>query len=402
MLISLLLSLTLAAGAPAGQAADARAQAEQLAKSGSYRAALERFQAIAAANPDDVEARLWIARLHDLMGNERHAVDVYESIIATHPQNLNALIGAGQALVELRRYREAADALNRAESLAAENPTVLAAQGKLHAAAGRTTLALAYYARALTIDPGLAGAQAEYEAVKRQHAHRLELGYFFEHFNTDIPDPQAGTAALNARVSENLRVVPTVQVERKFSRTETRAGGGVEWTARHGLEIHAGALFGGDAQVLPRSDGYGGVNVTRGRATWSFDLRFAEFENVDVQIGGAGLRMALPGESHAWVKYYRFATDYERGLSDIVQSWVLGASGRPSPNWLLGAEYTRGPDQLEMLTIDRLGPFETNTYSAFAEVLLTPMFSAHARYDYQNRPEDVTVHRATLRLVHRF
>ena len=61
----------------------------------------------------------------------------------------------------------------------------------------------------------------------------------------------------------------------------------------------------------------------------------------------------------AWAKYYRFSTDYERASSDIVQSWVLGTAGQPAPRWGLGAEYTRGPDQLEMLTIDRLGAFES-------------------------------------------
>ena len=66
------------------------------------------------------------------------------------------------------------------------------------------------------------------------------------------------------------------------------------------------------------------------------------------------------------------------------------------------AEFTRGPDQLEMLTIDRTGPFEANTYSGFLEYLLTPMLSVNARYDYQDRPEDVRVHRASVRLIHRF
>jgi hypothetical protein len=81
---------------------------------------------------------------------------------------------------------------------------------------------------------------------------------------------------------------------------------------------------------------------------------------------------------------------------------VLGVSGRPDPRWLIGVEYTYGPDHLEMLTVDRLGAFDANTYSVFTDVLLTPMFSAEARYDYQDRPEGVRVHRAGLRVIHRF
>lgn len=407
MLMWMVLTLAVTAApqqAPAVPApSEPRAQAEQLARSGSYRAALERFQAIAAKNPDDLEARVWIARLHSLMGNDRRAVDVYESIIATNPKHVDALVGLGDALVRLGRLREAADTLSQAEAAAPENATLLAIQGRLHRAMGHPTLSAGYYERALAIDPSAASTRAEYEAVLRERAHRVELGYVYEHFNIeDMPDPQAATGAVNLRVNEQLRVQGMVQYERRFSQNETRGGGGLEWRLTPALEVHGGALFAGDALILPKTDGYGGIGYTRGRATWTFDLRFAEFETVNVQIGGAGLQMALPRKTTAWVKYYRFSTDYEVGLSDIVQSWGLGASGHPGQGLTVGAEFTRGPDQLEMLTIDRTGPFEANTYSGFLEYLFTPMLSVNARYDYQDRPEDVRVHRASVRLIHRF
>jgi YaiO family outer membrane protein len=406
MLLSMVMTVTLmaapqAAGAqqPAG---DPRAQAEQLATSGAYRAALERFQALAAANPDDLESRIWIARLHSWMGDNDRALAVYESIIATNPQRVEALVGAGEALTRLDRRQEAGDVLSRAEAAAPDNASVLAAQGRLHAAAGHTDLALAYYQRALTIDPAAAAARKELQALQRERAHRIELGYFFEHFNVeDTPDPQAGFGSVNFRATEDLRVSGTVQHERKFSQSETRGGAGLEWLVGPSFRFRGGALFGGDL-VLPKSDGYGGIDYSKGRATWSFDLRFAEFEDADVEIGGAGLEIRPSRDIVTWVKYYRFSTDYEAGLSDVVHSWVLGVSGRPDPRWRLGVEYTHGPDQLEMLTVDRLGMFDANTYSVLTDFLLTPMFSAEARYDYQDRPESVRMHRGTLRLVHRF
>ena len=405
MLISMLLSVALATGqaqaAPPPQG-DPRAQAEALARSGADRAALERFQAIAAANPDDLEARLWIARLHERMGDSDRAIDVYESIIANSPQHLEALIGLGHALINEGRLAEASDALNRAESLAAENAAVLAAQGRLHAVAGRTTLSLAYYQRAVTIDPNNARVGEELLELQARRGHRVELGYFFEHFNTDIPDPQAGFGTLNLRISDSLRVSGTAQHHRKFSESETRGGGGIEWMLHRSLRVHAGVLVGGDAAILPESDVYGGLGYQFGRATWTFDVRVAEFSAVTAKIGGGGLQVALPQRSAVWVKYYRFDTDYAQQSSDIVHSWVLGGVGRPKPKWQLGVEYTRGPDQLDFLTIDRLGRFDTNTYSVFTDYQFTPMFSGEARYDYQDRPGDLRVHRAGLRIVHRF
>ena len=80
---------------------------------------------------------------------------------------VSALVGGGDAYTRLGRRGEAADLLTRAETAAPDNPAVLAAQGRLHAASGRTTLAIAYYERALVIDANTAGARAELAALQR-------------------------------------------------------------------------------------------------------------------------------------------------------------------------------------------------------------------------------------------
>jgi len=49
--------------------------------------------------------------------------------------------------------------------------------------------------------PGMARAREELQALQRERAHRLELGYFFEHFNADTTDPQAGFGSVNVRVN---------------------------------------------------------------------------------------------------------------------------------------------------------------------------------------------------------
>src|SRR5688500_8061545 len=96
VIAALILSLTL----DAGQAPDPRIEAERLAASGAYEEALKRFQTLAAANPDDTAARLWIGRLHLQLGHTRRAAAVFESLLAADEQNVEALSGLGLALVE--------------------------------------------------------------------------------------------------------------------------------------------------------------------------------------------------------------------------------------------------------------------------------------------------------------
>jgi hypothetical protein len=77
-------------------------------------------------------------------------------------------------------------------------PSLLAAQGRLQHALGHLERSLGYYQRALAIDSASTTVRAEYDQLRREHAHRLELGYLLEHFNQDdTPDPQAGFGTVN-------------------------------------------------------------------------------------------------------------------------------------------------------------------------------------------------------------
>ena len=74
MRLSLLLTLLLVF-APAGTALaqTAAADAAKLADEGHEGEALAAFRLLAAQNPNDLEARLWIARLHERMGHPDQA-----------------------------------------------------------------------------------------------------------------------------------------------------------------------------------------------------------------------------------------------------------------------------------------------------------------------------------------
>lgn len=395
-----LMLMTALLGAP--QSADRRADAERLATSGAYAAALQQFQAIAAANPDDIEARIWIGRLHSVMGHPQRAVDVFQSILVVQPQNVDALVGLGGALVTTGRYREAADALARAESLAADRPAVLAAQGRLHGAAGRSELASAYYLRALALDPANTEVREAFNGLRAARAHRVEIGYVFEHFDADVTDTHAGDVTVNARLNDALRVFASGQRQRKFSQVENRGGGGLEWAAGRNVQVRVGGLFGSDNTVLPETDIFAGVAIDRGRATWTVGGRVATFDAVKLRLGGPGLIVRLPHRLEARASYYRSQTRPDQGDSVVLDSGSLGITAGLQRRMRVSADYTRGINHLELLTVDRLGLFTANTWSAGLEAWATDMLSLNFRYDSQRRPDAVRVQRAGIQLTHRF
>ena len=391
-----ILGLTLLTSA---QAPDQRAEAERLANSGAHAAALKQFQALAAANPDDIEARVWIARLHALMGRPEHAADVYRSILAVQPQHVDALIGLGNAFLSVGRLTEAGDALNRAEALAADRPSLLTAQGRLHQAANHNTLALAYYLRAMALDPANAEARAAAAALQATRAHRLELDYDFQHVNVAPEEAHLGTIEVNARVSDALRIFARGQAQRAFGFDEQRAGGGVEIVTRRAW-LRAGVLIGADTSFLPESEGFVEASIARGRVRGTLEIHGADFEGADLWVAGPGLAIALNRGVEASARYYRGR------LTSVGNTWTtdtvaVGVEGPAGERLRLGAGFTHGIDRLDWLTLDRVA-IEADTLSLKASYNFSPMTTFEAGYAYQSRPGDLQVHRARAGLVFRF
>jgi YaiO family outer membrane protein len=383
------------------QAADQRAEAERLARSGGYEAALKQFQALAAANPDDIDARVWIARLHALMGRPEHAEAVYRSILAVEPQHVDALIGLGNALVTLGQLDDAADALNRAEALAADRPALLTAQGRLHQAGNHTTLALAYFMRALALEPTNAEARAAADALRAARAHRVELDYTFQHLNADMDDAHVGSFEVNARVSDPVRIFGRGQVQRAFGFDEQRAGGGLEWSITRHAGLRAGVLVGADTAYLPDTDAFVEASVRQGRATWSFQLRKADFEGADFWLGGPGLAVTVLPRVEASIQYYRGRVDAEGFGESTTDSVVLGLAGSASDRLRLGVTFTHGIDRLDWLTLDRITT-EADTVSVTGGYDFTAFVTFRGGYDFQSRPDGVQAHRANAGFVFRF
>ena len=184
-------ALFLLIGLLAGQPLPDRATAIELARGGQYVEALDAFRRLAAANPNDHEARLWIARLHSWMGHPDQAEPVYRSVLLEDPNNLEAMVGLAEILIARHAAREALAILERAEPLAPDDAAVLALLGQAHREAGETTRALAYMERAVAIQPS-EDHHRLLEQTRMFHNHRIEATCLFEDFNQSIADT-AGT-----------------------------------------------------------------------------------------------------------------------------------------------------------------------------------------------------------------
>ena len=396
-----IVALVLTLGVAVAQVPDPRAEAERLAASGAYEQALKRFQAIAAANPDDIAARLWIGRLHLRMKQPRRAAAVFESIVATDEKNVEALSGLGVALVEAGDWSRAATVLDQAEAIAPDRIDVLRAQGLRHAAAGRATLALAYYGKALAVEPGNTEIRALSDALTASRAHRLTVGYNFQRFDPSSIDFNAGSVELNARVNDALRVFGAGEILRSQENDEGRGGGGVEWLAHPRITLRAGVLAGGK-MWLPSTDVFGGAEVRSGRAHWLGAFRYFDFDGVRLWMAGPGLAFDVTPRLALTAEYFYGSTQFDEGETIASDNFSFGVRLRPADRIGTFAEYRHGIDRLDWMTADRLTATDADTLGVGLSIELTPFVALSGAYDYQSRTENETVHRGRAALTVKF
>jgi tetratricopeptide (TPR) repeat protein len=152
MFTVLLLTTLLAADPQITEATSSKP--EELALAGSYKEALDGFRQRAAADPGDIEARVWIGWVHERMGHPELAEPVYRSVVMEAPGHVDAAMGLAGILTKQKHYEEAIRVLERAKSTAPMNADLLIALGNAHLRLNRKSeLGHAYLEMAAALSP---------------------------------------------------------------------------------------------------------------------------------------------------------------------------------------------------------------------------------------------------------
>lgn len=151
------------------------------------------------ANPSDATAALNYARALRVLDQKPQAAAVLQQAAIRSPNNPELLAAYGKVLGDLGRYKEAAEALNRAHSPDKPDWRILSAQGAVADQTGNHALAQQYYESALKLSPDeptvLANLGLSYALSKRLDDAERTLREAAGH-------PQA-----DGRVRQNLALV---------------------------------------------------------------------------------------------------------------------------------------------------------------------------------------------------
>jgi Tfp pilus assembly protein PilF len=402
MLLSFLLLLLAQDVAPASNAAASDVTAAiQLADEGRNAEALVALQKIAAADPEDHLTRLWIANVQMRMGHPDLAEAVYRSVVLEDPQNVDAWVGLGVALLHQDRIAEGLDALRRAEEVSPEDPKVVAALASGYQLAGDDKQAIVYRERLVTMSPTKANVMLLEEA-RRSHGHRIETQGYAEDFNGPTQTTRASDVALNYRLSDLFRVIGRAQYQNKFGRSEHREGGGIEWRWTPWGTFTGQLLVGSDNRVLSQRDFLARVDYGYRRATWTGQLRYFDFYGANVLMLSPGVTVAAAPRWTVGLRYALTSTDLSTVTGIHGNTLDLRVAHELAPRISVKGGYISGVENFDNFSIDRVGEFRAKTANGTVQILLPSLTSVVGSYDYQWRKDHVRMGRATVSLVQAF
>jgi YaiO family outer membrane protein len=400
-----LLSVTLLAASSAQLATPPPptfAEAEQLANEGRDGDALAAFQRIASINPNDHEARLWIARLHERMGHPDLAEAVYRSVLLEDPGNIEAMIGVGVTLLARHETEDAIEVLERAEELQPQREVILIALGEAHREEGDAERAISYLERAFELAP-TEQHRLQLESAQRSYLHRAELRGVTEDFNGNIARTSNAAVLVNYRLRDRLRVFGRADWQRKFGVSEERGGGGLEWRWKPATILMGHALVGPDNRVMSEGDYMGGINHTYERASWTGTYRYFDFT-------GAAVTMLSPSVDWQYSPLISLGLGYSMSFTEtnVTPGITFGHSGyirgayQLYPRIAITAGYAGGVSDLETFSIDEIGRFNAHALSGGVRWDLPTLTSVIGSYEYQWRANDVRRQRVMISLGQRF
>lgn len=369
---------------------EALARAQEQVEAGDYDSALEIFRQLAAADPQDLEARIWIARLESWQGNYELAERLYREVLQIAPGNLEAELGLVDVLSWQGRYREAEERLEGLEAADPRNVTILLRQAKLARWQGRRKEARDGYQKVLEVDPGNPEAEEALEAIRLETRYRLATGYFLEEFDF-VGNANGQFVEFLYHDLDRVWLLGRFTFQNKFDQNNTRytLGGTYRFFSRTWVRAQVSLAPSGDTVVANQDYTLEVTQGLRPPISVGAGYRFLDFQAADVHVVTALVNWDPRPDLHLFVRYTPARTTFTGGGGSVWNQngwarlvWDVNRTFSPYLLFAVGSESFTG------LSADELGRFAAQTWGAGVEVRVTKLQGFSVGYYRQNRTRD--------------
>jgi hypothetical protein len=374
-----------------------RTRAEDLARAGRSVEAIELFTHIVETNPEDVEARLWVARLQLRLGRTAEAEAGFRSVLREHPADVDAVIGLGIVLTRTGAWRDALAILHEIEPAAGQNADLFAALARAYRRAGDDHRALEYFERAKALAPRDPDVVLGFEGVARTYGHWIA----FEGFGQSSVGASvgSGTVTFDVRVAPRLHLDASVRKQQGPVYSDATAGGGVLWRATRTTTAALHAFGGSGNTALPRLDISGDVVHHAGVFEIGAGVRHLTFAASD---------LTAVSPVFAWDRdRWRVDTRYTYSRSAFVvtgessgdHSVLLRGTRQQWRRVALQGAYAYGIESFEDLTADRVRALGSTTLATGLRLDLKSLTRIATIWEHQWRSNHTTIDRFTVSVI---
>jgi len=374
------------------------ARAEALARQGKTAEAFDLFQQIVRANPADVEARLWVARLALRLGRTGEAEAGFRTVLNDHPADVDARIGLGMALTRAGAWQEALEILQSAEQAAGNNADLFGALARAYRRGGDDERALEYFGRAKALAPDDPDVALGYEAVARSFGHWIALEGFGQ--SGAAGSVGSGSIALDVRVHPRLHLRADGRAQSGPDYSDAIGGVGALLHAGRATTVAFRAAGGSNNVALAKSDISAEALHYGARVEGGANIRRLTFAGVDL-VALSPIVAWVPDDVWRLDVRYTYSRssfnaadeshgDHSIALRQTWQRWRRTA---------LMATYAYGIESFEDLTTDRVASLGATTAAAGVRVDLRSLTRITATWEHQWRSNDSGIDRVTASIV---
>ena len=235
------------------------AQVQIAVKEGDLDKALALTEARIAADPSDLEARGWRARLLAWKNRHAEAALEYRFVLSQRPDDVDMLLGLADVLHWDGKDSEALAVLNQAQSLAPDRPELLVRRGRVLAALKRKAEARSNFRQALALNSADQDARLGLESLAGENRHQLRIGTDVDSFNyTDTAATE--TLSLSSKWNSSWATSVAFDVYQRFGQRAGKLTGTLTRNLTRSDWLTVGGAGGHDHGVIPKSEalfGYG-------------------------------------------------------------------------------------------------------------------------------------------------
>ncbi len=320
-----------------------------------------------AAAPQDLEARVWRARLLAWTGRWQEAETEYREVLAAAPRDVDILLGLARTLSAQQRYEEALALLKAAQEIDPKRSDTYISEGNAYRSLSQTKLARMSYRQALLLSPRDPEALAGLASLSTESRYVLSFGVDVDTFNyTD--SARAYTTTFAARINSRWSADVSGIAQQRFGQDAGRFLASVSHRLSRQDSITAGGGAARDQGIVPKGEAYFGFGhgfrgsthgLVRGVET-SYQQHWFWFRSASALALTPRVQFDFPRE-WAWAIQVTAARNLFSGLAPAWQPSGLTRLSFPLYRHLSGnAFFALGTENFAL--VDQVGRFSARTF----------------------------------------